>query len=448
MEEATTLQKTEVTKVPNLEKKLEAIIEARDLFLASVLKGKKLENGYDTNSYNKQQESIGLSEGNLLNIGTGGLFISWDNFFAKLRGDNANTDRNPYAKDWYAAYNGARPVNAKSAETLVPKWEFIVDRKGTEKFTHYLFEGSYLCHQEVKDTYSRRGYYNEGEGYRGDILKLNRPLMLFFDGRGLPHLYVFTLPGLAKEVTENPMDENYVIRTDDFDTNYLNNLFLMLGGIYYGAAENKRSLRRIAKRAGVSTFSSLIAAFENKKTEAFYKAFLTFNEEYLHLKGELEDKKRFLDKYINLMFFTSKIFRNEKRAHFRLNAKAKAFVPNSLDNEYSFGEMRKYIPTEIFIKGDYAVSSYGRTEGPELGKKEYYPFIKPQITPTRKKFFEDFGKASEENAVEVINRTYENIQMYETTAKNIAQAGESLNSFAAFICNAFSSVLFLNISEK
>jgi len=448
MEETTILQATGVKAMPNLEEKLAAIIEARELFLARVLKGKKLENGYDTNSYNKQQENIGLSEGNLLNISTGGLFISWDNFFAKLRGDHANADRNPYAKDWYASYNGTRPINPKSAETITPKWELIVDKKSTEKFTHYLFEGSYLCNQEVKDTYSRRSFYNDGDGYQGDILKLNRPLMLFFDGRGLPHLYIFTLPGLAKEVTENAMDENFVIRIDDFDTNYLNNLFLMLGGIYYGAAENKRSLRRIAKRAGSSTFSSLIAALDNKKTEAFYSAFLTFNAEYLKLKAELEDKKHFLDKYINLMFFTSKIFRNEKRAHFRLNAKAKAFVPNSLDNEYSFGEMRKYIPTEIFIKGDYAISSYGRTEGTELGKKEYYSFIKPQITPTRKKFFEDFGAASEENAAAVINKTYENLQMYETTAKSIEQLGESLNSFANFVCNAFSSVLFLNISEK
>lgn len=450
MEEEITSQEV-IAKKPedNLENKLKQIIEARNLFLEKIFKGKNLEKGYDTHSYNRKQESIGLSEGDLLNIGDGGAFINWDNLFARMRGDDSSVARNPYDKTWYSTYNGTRPTGVKSTEVITPKWEIIADnKKGKELLTHYLFEGSYLYHQEIKDAYTRRSYFNAEGDYAGDILKIDRPLMLFFDNRGIPQIYVPSLPGAAREVTENSQDENCVIRVDDFDTDYLNNLFLMLGGIYYSSQVNKRILRKIAKKAGVSTFSSLISSFEDKKTQAFYQTFLTFNEEFIKLRLELGDKRNFLDKYINLMFSTSKTFRNERTAFYKLNAENRSFVPNSFENDYSSEQVRKYFPGEVVIRGEEAIAGYRIGNGNSLSRKEYYSYIKADMTPTRKKFFEGFGKESEQNAAAIINRTYENLAMYESTAKSILELAEKLKKLLDHTCKAFSAVLFLNISDK
>lgn len=450
MEEEITSQEV-IAKKPedNIENKLKRIIEARNLFLEKIFKGKNLEKGYDTHSYNRKQESIGLSAGDLLNIGDGGVFISWDNLFARMRGDDSNVARNPYDKTWYSTYNGTRPTGIRTTEGITPKWEVITDNKnGKEHLTHYLFEGSYLYHQEMKDAYTRRSYFSADGDYKGDILKIDRPLMLFFDNRGVPQIYVPSLPGAAKVVTENSQDENCVIRVDDFDTDYLSNLFLMLGGIYYSSRVNKRILRKIAGRTGESTFSSLINAFEDKKTQASYQTFLAFNGEFLKLRLELGDKRNFLDKYINLMFSTSKTFRNERTAFYRLNAENRSFVPNSFENDWSSEQVRKYFPAEVVIRGEEAIAGYKMGNGISLSRKEYYSYLKADMTPTRKKFFEGFGKESEQNARTIINKTYENLAMYESTAKSILELAEKLKNLLDYSCKAFSAVLFLNISEK
>lgn len=451
----------EPVKDITLQEKLERIAKERKILLDGIFENQKLENGYDTAKYETNNKNLQFFKDGLLNIGNGGLFIDWVNFFCKLRGDDPSKQSNttlPYyytpsgEQGWYRSYAGNRPNSDKSSVKIVPKWEIITDKDSKEKLTVYLFSGTYL-YQKNEQNIDKSSFYSL-DNNDVDIIELNRPIALFFDDSGVPQIYVPSLSSGSKEVISNKFDENLVFRVDNYDTNYLNNLFLVLGGIYFSSFKNKERLIEIAKRTGSSTFASLIESFGNNKTEKFYNSFRAFSKKFLELKNFLQDKNTFVNRYVNVLVTANKTFRQNRTAHYLLNSTGKraVFVPLSYKNEYSIGELKDYMPTKIIVIGNEVSCLYTYDF---FSRKDYIGILKGgkygrrgTLTPTRKKFLIDFGDACIENTKTVIEDNYKNIDSFRKISKDIRRLEKDLNDFMNFVCKSFSSVFFLNISDK